>query len=122
MPKGVHNGRGRGGKPGNTQGKKTWFKPMSAPLGNKNATNHKLWKAAIKGALERRTAARTDGLAELDALAEKLLDLVAAGDISALREFGDRMDGKPSQAIVGGEDDEPPVKVTGIIELVRPAV
>jgi hypothetical protein len=30
--------------------------------------------------------------------------------LGALKEFGDRIDGKPAQAIIGGEDDEPAVK------------
>jgi hypothetical protein len=91
-----------------------------APQGNQNAAKAKVWNAAIKRALERRSKSRTDGIQEIDALAEKLLDLVAAGDLPALKEFGDRMDGKPAQAIIGGEGDDPPVKITGYLDLVRP--
>lgn len=70
---------------------------MGAPIGNKNAAKAKVWHAAILRALERRDQSRTDGIKELDALAEKLLQLVAAGDLAALKEFGDRLDGKPAQ-------------------------
>ena len=91
-----------------------------APLGNQNAANKRLWRAAINRALERRTQSRADGIKEIDALAEKLLELVAAGDLPALREFGDRVDGKPSQAIIGGDEDDPAVKITGMLDLVRP--
>ena len=91
-----------------------------APLGNQNAANKRLWRAAINRALERRTQSRADGIKEIDALAEKLLELVAAGDLPALREFGDRIDGKPSQAIIGGDEDDPAVKITGMLDLVRP--
>ena len=38
-------------------------------------------------------------------LAEALLDKVEAGDIAALKEFGDRFDGKVAQQILGGGDE-----------------
>lgn len=91
-----------------------------APLGNQNAAKAKVWNAAIKRALERRTLSRKDGIQEIDALADKLLDLVANGDLPALKEFGDRMDGKPAQAITGGGEDDAPVHIKGVLELVRP--
>jgi len=88
---------------------------MAAPLGNQNAARAKVWRAAIESALERRTQSRTDGKREIDALAEKLLDLVAAGDLPALKEFGDRIDGKPAQAIIGGDEDDPAIKTVSEI-------
>jgi hypothetical protein len=94
---------------------------MAAPIGNQNAARAKVWRSAIERALERRSASRTDGKREIDALAEQLLNLVAAGDLGALKEFGDRIDGKPAQAIIGGEDGDPAIKVEGVVNLVRPA-
>ena len=93
-----------------------------APFGNQNAKRQKVWHAAILRALELRDKSRLDGKKELDALAEKLIELVAAGDLAALKEFGDRLDGKPAQAIVGGSDEDDPVKlvIKGAITLVRP--
>ena len=67
---------------------------MGAPFGNQNAKRQKVWHAAIMRALEARDKSRLDGKRELDALAEKLIELVAAGDLAALKEFGDRLDGK----------------------------
>jgi hypothetical protein len=87
---------------------------MGAPLGNKNAAKAKVWHAAIMRALERRTAKREDGQLEIDALSDNLIQHIDAGDLSALKEFGDRMDGKPAQAIIGGGDDDPPIKVARI--------
>jgi hypothetical protein len=92
---------------------------MAAPLGNQNAARGKVWKAAIDRALERRSQSRVDGIKEIDALADKLLDLVATGDLPALKEFGDRLDGKPAQAIVGDEDHAP-IQVKGILTFVKP--
>ena len=53
---------------------------MGAPVGNQNGAKAKVWRAAIDRALERRSASRLDGIKEIDALAEKLLDAVATGD------------------------------------------
>lgn len=80
---------------------------MAAPIGNKNAAKAKVWHAAIMRALERRDASRVDGIKELDALADKLLQLVASGDLPALKELGDRLDGKPAQVVVGDADADP---------------
>ncbi len=57
----------------------------------------------------------------LDDLAEKLLQAVETGEISALKEFGDRLDGKPSQAVtVAGDPDNPtPIESKVIVEIVR---
>ena len=92
-----------------------------APRGNQNAAKAKIWHAAIMRALERRDRSRADGIKEIDALADKLLTLVSSGDLAALKEFGDRLDGKPAQAIVGDSDADPlNVGVRGCITLVKP--
>src|SRR5688572_11224719 len=94
---------------------------MGAPLGNRNAAKAKVWHGAIVRALERRSTSRADGKLEIDALAEKLLDAVATGDLAALKEFGDRLDGKPAQMLIhNGDEDGGPVQVEGRIKLVRP--
>ena len=87
-----------------------------APVGNKNAASRtpRYWRDAIQRALEKRSQSRADGIQEIDALADELLKLVAAGDLGALKEFGDRMDGKPPQAIVGDDERDPVRTVTEI--------
>lgn len=72
---------------------------MAAPVGNQNAAKAKVWAAAIERALEARS--RLEQKNALDTLAGVLLDLAATGDVKALRELGDRLDGKPAQAITG---------------------
>jgi hypothetical protein len=72
---------------------------MAAPKGNQNAAKAKIWHAAIMRALDRRDQSRADGIKEIDALADKLIGLVAQGDLPALKEFGDRLDGKPGQQL-----------------------
>lgn len=65
---------------------------------NDNATRGKLWRAAIKRALDRRSMCRSDGVAALDAIADSLLEIAEAGSIKAIKELGDRLDGKSVQA------------------------
>lgn len=63
--------------------------------GNQNAANGKRWQAAILRALEARS--RIAQKEALDLLAEKLLSKCDEADLQALKELGDRVDGKPSQ-------------------------
>ena len=72
-----------------------------APIGNQNAVKAKRWQQAIDRALEKRSKA--DGIAELDKLAEEFLEAVRAEGITGFRELGDRVDGKPAQAITGAD-------------------
>ena len=76
---------------------------MGAPLGNQNAAKAKRWAAAIDRALDRRAQQKglRDAQEALDELAERFLLAVEQGDISAYRELGDRLEGKPAQAVTG---------------------
>lgn len=67
---------------------------MGAPVGNQNAVKrHRRWAEALDRAI-----AQDDGKRLRDA-AEKLLDLAASGESWAVKEIGDRLDGKPSQQV-----------------------
>lgn len=91
---------------------------MGAPVGNRNAAKAKVWHAAIMRALERRKPA-DERVAAIDELADKLLDLVAKGDLGALKEFGDRLDGKPAQSVtVAGDDEGGPIQHSVAVEFV----
>jgi hypothetical protein len=59
------------------------------------------WKDAINRAIKRQAA---DGKPWLDKIADRLLQSAADGDLVAIKELGDRLDGKPSQIIEGGDD------------------
>jgi len=87
---------------------------MGAPLGNTNASKGRPWAAAIKRALEKRS--RVAQMEALDELAEKLLVQCDEGEITALKELGDRLDGKPAQTIQG--DAENPLTVNQIVRKV----
>jgi molecular chaperone GrpE (heat shock protein) len=75
----------------------------------------KIWKDAITRAIKRREA---DDPQALEKLADKLLSAVEAGDVGAMKEFGDRLDGKVAQAIIGGDEDDPAIQTVTRIELV----
>lgn len=66
----------------------------------------KIWREAINRAIKRR---EQDDPQALEKLADKLLAAVDAGDIAAIKELGDRVDGKVAQAI-GGDDELGPIK------------
>jgi len=71
--------------------------PGGAPKGNNNAGKAKLWTHAITKALEKRT--KREGVEALQAMAEYLLDKIEEGDMTAIKEFGDRIEGKPHQTV-----------------------
>lgn len=70
-----------------------------APLGNKNASKNRPWAEAINRAL------LADDGKKLRELAERLIERAKEGDVTALREIGDRVDGKPAQVLQGDPDN-----------------
>lgn len=92
---------------------------MAAPAGNQNAAKAKMWSAAIHRALEKRGAG--DKLKALDELAEKLLANCDEGDLAALKELGDRIEGKAAQSVTVAGDEERPLFSRVIREIVRPS-
>jgi len=67
--------------------------------GNDNAAKGKRWANAIDAALKNRC--KSDGQKALVDLAEKMLVAAEAGEAWALKELGDRLDGKAHQSISG---------------------
>lgn len=78
---------------------------MATPNKTVGPKSDKLWRNAIMLAVNR--AAAGGKTKHLDILARKLIDKAAEGDVSALREIGDRLDGKPTQMIAGDPDGVP---------------
>lgn len=67
---------------------------VGAPVGNTNSkADNRLWRNTINRAIAQGDPDR------LRKIAEALLDKAAEGDVSALRELGDRLDGKPTQQV-----------------------
>ena len=62
--------------------------------GNTNSSrNNRLWADTLKRAL-----IQADGN-KIRAIADALIEKAASGDVSAIKELGDRVDGKPTQQI-----------------------
>ncbi|MCC2649897.1 MAG: hypothetical protein K0R61_9 [Microvirga sp.] len=77
----------------------------------RGAWANKAWRDALRLAVLREVDWDEKPKTKLDELADSLITAAKGGDISALKELGDRLDGKPAQAIVGGDDDDPAVRV-----------
>lgn len=76
---------------------------VGAPKGNTNSSkNNRLWADTIRRAVMQGDAAR------LRVIAEKLLEKAAEGDMAAIKELGDRLDGRAAQQVqLTGEDGGP---------------
>jgi hypothetical protein len=83
-----------------------------APEGNQNSTREKRMLTSI---LKRELIQRPE-----DALAivNKMITAAIAGEPWAVKEIFDRAEGKPKQPVVGGDDDDSPLKVVHKIERV----
>lgn len=74
----------------------------SPPKGGKP---DKLMRDALMLALKREaTDANGQKTNNLNRIATKLVDLAAEGDLGAIKEIGDRVDGRPAQMIQGDQD------------------
>lgn len=75
-----------------------------APKGNTNAKNKGIWRDAIRRALAKHKDA-------LDACANQLVAAAMSGDLQALKELGDRLDGKPAQSMALTDPDGGPLRI-----------
>lgn len=72
-----------------------------AQVGNKNAAKAKAWEGALRAALaqfENEEAKIAPGQA-LRRIAEVVVMKAIGGDKDAIKEIGDRLDGKPAQSV-----------------------
>jgi len=82
---------------------------VGAPKGNKNSTRDK----RVWGKIVRKLAVQED-YKKLHSVANALYAKAQEGDISAIKELGDRLDGKAVQEIGGGDEPITIKVVTGI--------
>jgi len=81
--------------------------PAGAPRGNRNSSTEKrLFADAV-----RRLAVQQDGR-ELRAVVESLFTSAKSGEVPAIKEIADRLDGKVPQGIVGA--DGGPVQIQDV--------
>ena len=90
-----------------------------APKGNSNASKGKEATKALYQALSIASGMKEekDVLSKYRALVDiwlKQIDLAKEGNPGSATMIVDRLEGKPKQAVVGGDDGDPPIKVTQI--------
>lgn len=91
---------------------------MAAPLGNHNGAKGKQWAEAVKRAIRAKYGKEWDeSLAEL---AKGLVDAAADGDLQALKEIGDRLDGKPKQQTEISGPDGSAIPMRTVVNFVTP--
>ena len=83
-----------------------------APIGNNNAAKGKLWSDAIRMEL-------AQDKQRIRKLVRALLDKAESGDVSAIKELGDRLEGKPHQTI-GGDTPTGEIPVSMTVKYVKP--
>lgn len=86
---------------------------IGAQPGNQNARKAKIWEQALKRALARASNATVD--AGLDKIADTVVSQAMEGNKDAWQEIGQRLDGKVPQALIGGDDEDAPIKVEQIL-------
>lgn len=87
---------------------------MAGVKGRSGPQRHNIWSDAINRAIKRR---QDDDPKALERLADRLLSKCDEGDLPALKELGDRLDGKAAQQLVlsgTGADGSIPLVVTGV--------
>jgi len=83
-------------------------KGAGAPLGHTNSSkNNRIWANIIK------KYAIQEDYKRLHAMAEKLYEKAAEGDLGAIKEVGDRLDGKVVQEnkLIGDSDEPVEIRV-----------
>lgn len=82
----------------------------------KGAKADKLWADALRLAVNREEKDEGRKRKRLSIIADKLCRAAMGGDVQAIREIGDRLDGKPQQAVQLGGDEDNPISLTTQIE------
>ena len=85
----------------------TRFKPGQS--GNPNGRpKSKPFADALRAALK----AAGDDSKTLETVAQALVTKANTGDVAAIKEIADRLDGKVPQGLIGGEEGDPEIRVS----------
>lgn len=79
----------------------------------------KVWRDAVLLAVNDKEGKGKDARKKLRALAEALVEKGLAGDVGAIKEIGDRLDGKAAQ-VVAGDENGGPIRHKVTVEFVEP--
>ena len=91
---------------------------MAAPIKAVGPKSDKLWRDAVMRAVKRRVKVKdvADSPQRLEIIADKVAQMAMDGDMQAVKEIGDRIDGRSVQPIAGA-DGESDLKL--VIEVVK---
>lgn len=90
---------------------------MAAPKKAVGPKSDKLWRDAIMRAVRRNKGKKGK---RLELLADKCVEEGLDGNMAAIREIGDRLDGKPSQGITVSGDEDNPLQIIKRV-IIRPS-
>lgn len=74
----------------------------------------KAWRDALRVIAMSKVDDDRKGRNKIEAAAVALFREALTGDVPALKEIGDRLDGKVPQALVGGDEDSQPIRVSRV--------
>jgi hypothetical protein len=95
---------------------------MAAPKGNRFAAKDLEWRRQLKWALDEYESDEVQRGCALRDIARKVVGLALNGNIDAIHELGNRLDGKPAQAVhVTGDDEGGPIRAHWTVEIIRAA-
>lgn len=93
-----------------------------APEGNTNATKGAKARQALIKAIEAKSTGITpvviDKMQCLVDIWTKQIDQALEGDNTSASMIIDRMDGKPKQALIGGDEDDSPISISQVINFI----
>jgi hypothetical protein len=82
-----------------------------------NANSGRRQEKPFRDALRMELAAAGEDHKALRRIAQSLIANAMEGKLDSIREVADRVDGKVPQGIIGGEDDDPAIKVANTVTL-----
>jgi hypothetical protein len=91
---------------------------VGAPKGNGNASRQP-WKDALRYALANYVKGDVKRGGALKAIGAKLVHMAVEGDLAAIKEVGDRLEGKAHQSI-GGQEGGAPIAIVHTVNFVSP--
>jgi hypothetical protein len=90
--------------------------PVGGQKGNKNGMGKHVWSDAVRKALLLEDPTLPDQKRKITKLANKLIQMASKGDIQALKEIGDRVDGKPKAIVQHTGEGDGPIEVYQLTE------
>lgn len=87
---------------------------MAAPINNVGGRKDKHWRDALMVAIKRTDP---DGRTVLSKIAQKVVEAAMEGDMQAIKEIGDRIDGKAPQSLDVTTRHEQPINELSDAEL-----